>query len=91
MSTPLYIKPKKPRLQKSVSPDNAISRWTLSYRLQGLTLGLAAAMIYHYLYLSAWSYQLLIGAAILGYFLGWPVGRFFIPKSKVVYLRECGL
>lgn len=75
-----YTKPSKPLVQKIPNKDNNLSNWTLSYRLKGLALALALAGIYNYLYLPDWSYRLLIGSVILGYFLGWLVGRFYYTK-----------
>ena len=52
------------------------SMWTLSYRLRGLALGLVLAALYCYFYLEYWHKYLIIAASIMGYFLGWLVGRF---------------
>ena len=57
------------------------SQWTLSYRIQGLTFGLAVAGVYAYFYLGYLSYYVLIIPPIFGYFLGWLVGNFLYTKK----------
>lgn len=52
------------------------SMWTLSYRLQGLALGLVVILLYCYFHLGYWHKYLIIAGGIAGYFLGWLVGRF---------------
>ncbi|MBT4349977.1 hypothetical protein HOD19_04355 [bacterium] len=71
-----------PQQPKRVSNSPSSSMWTLSYRLQGLTYGLIAVALYCYFYLGAWPKYLLIAAAILGYFLGWIVGKFTYRSGK---------
>tara|TARA_B100001964_G_C13812301_1_gene413592 strand:- start:243 stop:512 length:270 start_codon:yes stop_codon:yes gene_type:complete len=56
-------------------------KWTLSYRLNGLTFGLALAGIYTYYFLEYWSNYILIITPILGYFLGYLVGNFLYTKK----------
>lgn len=76
-----YIKPLRPRPTEKANPDNQVSNWTLSYRLKGMTMALALAGFYNYFYLPAWDFKLLIASLILGYFLGWLVGRFYYSPS----------
>ena len=57
------------------------SLWTLSYRLQGLTICLALAAAFCYFYLGAWNKYLLIGAAVVGYLIGWLIGGFTYRKK----------
>jgi len=57
------------------------SMWTLSYRLQGMTIGLIVSAIYCYVFLHAWSKTLIIASGILGYALGWAVGYFMYTKK----------
>jgi hypothetical protein len=63
-------------------PKNSSSMWTLSYRLQGLTLGLIAALVYCYFYLGFWHKYLIIAAGIAGYFLGWVAGKFTYRSGR---------
>jgi len=76
-----YIKPQRPLPAASSSQDGGMSSWTLSYRLKGMTLALALAGFYNYFYLPAWNFKLLIASLILGYSLGWLVGRFYYTKK----------
>jgi len=68
---------------KLPAPSGAeLSNWTLSYRLQGMAIGLIAASIYCYVYLQYWSKILLISAGISGYFIGWVVGYWLYKKKS---------
>lgn len=68
-------------MEQQIPEKQSISMWTLSYRLKGMTLGLIVALGYCYFYLDYWSYKIIILAGILGYMLGWIVGRFFYTKN----------
>ena len=56
-------------------------QYTLSYRLQGLTFGLAFAAIYSHFYLGYWSHYVLIITPLFGYFLGYLAGNFLYTKK----------
>ena len=58
-------------------PNNSSrSMWTLSWRLKGLSLGMALAALYCYFYLQIWDKWLLLAGMVGGYFLGWIAGLF---------------
>lgn len=80
----MYNQPKKqPPVNRPGTPqDGKLTNWTLSYRLKGLAIGLIAAGIFCYTYLHYWEKWLLLGAAILGYFLGWLVGHFTYTRKQ---------
>jgi hypothetical protein len=68
--------PHYPLNKATNQPRKSSSNWLMSYRIQGLALGLAAAGLYCYFYLGYWSKFFLIACGILGYFLGSVVGYF---------------
>ena len=78
-----YIPPKD--LQNKMKPvtpgDAAKADWTMSYRLQGMAIGLMAAAIYCYAYLQYWPKTLIISAGIFGYFAVWVVGTWMYKKK----------
>lgn len=55
--------------------------WILSYRVQGLAIGLAAAGFYCYFILGYWSKFLLVACGIFGYLIGNVVG-YFLHRNK---------
>lgn len=76
------LKFKEENIKISPNIDNSKKRmFTLSYRINGLTLGLIAAGIYCYYFLGYWSIYVLIIAPVLGYFIGWFVGMFSYTKK----------
>ncbi len=78
-----YIAPSKQTPgQQPQKEDAGVTMWTLSYRLKGITFGLAAAGLYCYFYLGTWPKELLIASAVAGYFLGWVIGRFYYTKPE---------
>ncbi len=68
--------------QNKIKENIAISNWTLSYRLKGLSIGLGLSALYCYFYLHEWSKVILIASTILGYTLGLVVGRFSYTKKS---------
>lgn len=67
--------------QEKIKEKIAISNWTLSYRLNGLTIGLGLSVLYCYFIIHEWSKVILISSTILGYTLGWVIGRFNYTKK----------
>ena len=72
---------------KAVSPtgpseEYKISMFTLSFRIKGMALGLALAIVYCIFFLHDWSVKYLLAGPILGYILGWLAGRFFYRSGK---------
>jgi len=69
-------------IKKSTNIDSSEKRmFTLSYRINGLVFGLAAAIIYCYYFIEYWSPYVLIIASIFGYFIGLVVGVFSYTKK----------
>ena len=80
---PLHVinkaKPASPAPEKKSGPSREykISMFTLSYRIKGMSIGLAAAILYRYFFLHAWSAKYLVAGPLLGLLIGALVGRFF--------------
>lgn len=67
--------------QNKAKEEAAKSSWTLSYRLKGLTAGVLIMFIYINFYRGENNPKMIVAGGILGYFLGWMVGRFFYTKK----------
>lgn len=74
---PGYIKNKE-----QSKKDKERSLWTLSYRLKGLAAGFFLAAVYSYIYEDGYPPKILVAGAILGYFLGWVIGRWFYTEKS---------
>ena len=59
-----------------------ISQFALSYQIKGAMIGLALGMLYCNFYLQYWSEFYLFGGLVLGFTIGWLVGRFFYSSHK---------
>ncbi|MBT6691156.1 hypothetical protein HOB10_02410 [Candidatus Parcubacteria bacterium] len=84
MNNKPYIPPKnlQNKMKPATTSGNADkSNWTMSYRLQGMAIGLIAVAIYCYTYLQYWPKTLIISAGIFGYFAGWVVGSWAYKKK----------
>ena len=57
------------------------SAWTLSYRIKGMTAGALIMFFYIHYYLGQDNPKMIIAGGVLGYFLGWLLGRFFYTKK----------
>lgn len=84
---PLHIINKEQRPKENTGPKERsegykITMFTLSYRIKGTMIGLAAAILYCNYYLHEWSEKYLIAGLVLGWFLGWAVGRFFYSSGR---------
>lgn len=69
--------PPSPEKKTGPSREYKISMWTLSYRIRGMSIGLAVALLYCYFFLHDWSAKYLIAGPLVGFLVGALVGRFF--------------
>jgi len=68
--------------RKPVQYDKKKSMWSLNYALKGMAFGIAVSFGYFYFYQDYYSVKIIVSCTILGYFVGWAVGRFMYRDTS---------